>query len=52
MAMDWVPIRPERVCEVEYDRLDGDRLRHPARFLRWRPDREATSCTFDQIRQG
>ena len=50
MAMDWVPIRLDRVCEVEYDRFDGDRLRHPARFLRWRPDRDARSCTLDQIR--
>jgi ATP-dependent DNA ligase len=49
MAMDWVPIRLERVAEVEYDRFDGDRLRHAARFIRWRPDREAWSCTFDQI---
>jgi ATP-dependent DNA ligase len=50
MAMDWVPMRLDRVCEVEYDRFDGDRLRHPARFLRWRPDRDARSCTLDQIR--
>jgi ATP-dependent DNA ligase len=49
MAMDWVPIRLDRVCEVEYDRFDGDRLRHPARFLRWRPDRDPRSCTFDQL---
>ena len=49
MAMDWVPIRLDRVCEVEYDRFDGDRLRHPARFLRWRPDRDPESCTFDQL---
>jgi ATP-dependent DNA ligase len=49
MAMDWVPIRPDRVCEVEFDRFDGDRLRHAARFVRWRPDRNAASCTFDQL---
>ncbi len=49
MAMDWVPIRPDRVAEVEYDRFDGDRLRHAARFLRWRPDRDPRSCTFDQL---
>ena len=52
MAMDWVPIRPDRVCEVEYDRMDGDRLRHAARFLRWRPDRTAESCRFDQLEAG
>jgi ATP-dependent DNA ligase len=44
-----VPIRLERVAEVGYERFDGDRLRHPARFLRWRPDREPRSCTFDQL---
>ena len=52
LAMDWVPIRLDRVCEVEYDRFDGDRLRHPARFLRWRPDRDPRSCTVDQIREA
>jgi ATP-dependent DNA ligase len=49
MAHDWVPIALERVAEVAYDRFDGDRFRHPARFVRWRPDREARSCTFDQL---
>jgi ATP-dependent DNA ligase len=50
MALDWVPLVPERVCEVSYDHLDRDRLRHPARFLRWRPDRDPRSCTFEQLR--
>jgi ATP-dependent DNA ligase len=50
MVMDWVPIRLDRVCEVRYDRFDRDRFRHPARFLRWRPDRDPASCTFDQMR--
>jgi ATP-dependent DNA ligase len=49
MVHDWVPIRLERVAEVAYDRFDGDRFRHPARFLRWRPDRDPHSCTFDQL---
>jgi ATP-dependent DNA ligase len=49
MGMDWVPIRLDRVCEVQYDRFDGDRLRHPARFLRWRPDRDPETCTFEQL---
>ena len=51
MVMDWVPLRPELVCEVAYDTLDGRRLRHPARFRRWRPDRDPTSCTFDQLEE-
>ena len=50
MDLDWVPLRPERVAEVQYDTVDDDRFRHPARFVRWRPDRDARSCTFDQLR--
>jgi ATP-dependent DNA ligase len=46
---DWAPLPPERVCEVAYDQLDDHRFRHPARFRRWRPDRDSRSCTLDQI---
>ena len=49
MELDWVPLAPERVCEVAFDHLDRDRLRHPARFRRWRPDRDPRSCTFEQL---
>lgn len=48
MTMDWTPIEP-MVAEVRYDTLDGRRFRHPALFLRWRPDREPESCRFDQL---
>src|SRR4051812_9318587 len=50
MDLDWVPLRPVRVAEVQYDTVDDDRFRHPARFVRWRPDRDPSSCTFDQLR--
>jgi ATP-dependent DNA ligase len=46
---DWVRLRPERVAEVGYDQLEHRRFRHTGNFLRWRPDREPTSCTFDQL---
>ena len=49
MGLDWVPLRPELVCEVAYDHLDVDRFRHPARFRRFRLDRDARSCTFTQF---
>jgi ATP-dependent DNA ligase len=49
LPRDWAPLAPERVCEVAYDQLDDHRFRHPARFRRWRPDREPRSCTLDQI---
>ena len=49
MEHDWVPVRPELVCEVSYDRVDAGRWRHPARFVRWRPDRDARSCSLRQL---
>ena len=50
MVQDWLPLRPERVAEVSYDHLEGWRFRHPARFVRWRPDRTSRSCTVEQLR--
>ncbi|MFJ7420796.1 ATP-dependent DNA ligase [Streptomyces uncialis] len=48
--LSWVPVRPERVCEVAYDHMEnGARFRHTARFRRWRPDRTPASCTFEQL---
>jgi len=49
MPMDWVPMRPERVCEVRYSQVDGHRLRQPARLVRWRPDRTPESCKVEQL---
>lgn len=48
-ATDWIALRPERVVEFGYDQLESARLRHTASFLRWRPDRDPTSCTVDQL---
>ena len=45
----WEPLRPELVCEVAYDHLQGDRFRHGTTFRRWRPDRDPRSCTYDQL---
>jgi ATP-dependent DNA ligase len=47
--LSWEPLRIERVCEVKYDHLQGDRFRHAAVFLRWRPDREPRDCRYDQL---
>ena len=49
MPQDWVPLSGTRVAEVAYDRADNGRLRYPARLVRWRPDRDARSCTFAQF---
>jgi ATP-dependent DNA ligase len=47
--MSWEPLRPERVCEVKYDHLQGMRFRHAAVFLRWRPDKRPGDCRYDQL---
>lgn len=47
--VSFVRLRPERVLEVRYDQLEGSRFRHTVQFERWRPDRDARSCTYDQL---
>jgi ATP-dependent DNA ligase len=47
--VSFVRLRPERVLEVRYDQLEGDRFRHTVQFERWRPDRDARSCTDEQL---
>lgn len=47
--VSFVRLRPALVAEVRYDQMEGARFRHTAQFFRWRPDREAKSCTFDQL---
>ena len=47
--LSWEPLRVERVAEVKYDHMQGDRFRHAAVFLRWRPDREPRDCKYDQL---
>ncbi|WP_406089988.1 ATP-dependent DNA ligase [Streptomyces sp. NBC_01013] len=49
--MSWVALRPERVCEVAYDHMEGDRFRHTTQFRRWRPDRTPTGCTYAQLEE-
>ncbi|MGZ8260121.1 MAG: ATP-dependent DNA ligase [Caldimonas sp.] len=45
----WEALRPERVCEVKYDHLQGDRFRHATTFVRWRADKPAAACRYDQL---
>ena len=45
----WQPLRVERVCEVKYDHLQGDRFRHATTFIRWRDDKPALECRYDQL---
>ncbi len=49
--LSWEPLRPELVCEVAFDHLQGDRFRHAATFRRWRPDRSPADCRYDQLEE-
>lgn len=47
--LSFVTLEPSRVLEVRYDQMEGSRFRHTVQFERWRPDRDARSCTFEQL---
>jgi len=48
-SAEWKPLAPKLVCEVQYDHFTGGRFRHGTKFLRWRPDKKASMCKFDQV---
>ena len=48
-SMEWEPLRPELVAEVEYDHMQGSRFRHTAQFQRWRIDKPPSDCTYEQL---
>jgi ATP-dependent DNA ligase len=50
--LEWIEMRPGLVAEVAYDHASDGRIRHGAKWLRWRDDREPRSCTFDQLDFG
>ena len=47
--LSFVPLRPELVAEVAYDHMEGARFRHTTQWRHFRPDRDARSCTYDQL---
>ena len=49
--LSWEPLRLERVAEVAYDHLQGDRFRHATTFQRWRPDKQPADCRYDQLEE-
>ncbi len=46
----WEGLRPELVVEIAFDHITGHRIRHGARFLRWREDKEPRECRLEQLR--
>jgi ATP-dependent DNA ligase len=49
--LSWEALRPELVCEVAFDHLQGDRFRHATTFVRWRPDKSPADCRYDQLEE-
>jgi ATP-dependent DNA ligase len=47
--LSWEPLRIERVVEVKYDHMQGNRFRHGATFLRWRTDKAPKDCSYEQL---
>jgi ATP-dependent DNA ligase len=47
--LEWVTLRPELVVEVSFDHVSSGRIRHGAKLLRWREDKDPKDCTFDQL---
>ncbi|MGH9270564.1 MAG: ATP-dependent DNA ligase [Ilumatobacteraceae bacterium] len=51
--LSWVPIRTSAddglVAEVTFGQLENRRFRHGVSFIRWRPDRQPSSCRYDQL---
>ena len=48
-SAEWEPLRPKLVCEVQYDHFSQGRFRHGTKFLRWRPEKSAKQCTYEQL---
>lgn len=46
---EWERLEPKLVCEVRYDHFSGGRFRHGTKFMRWRPEKKAKSCTMEQV---
>ncbi len=49
-GLEEQPLRPELVAEVRYDKVQGRRFRHGTRLIRFRPDKDPTSCTWAELR--
>lgn len=50
-SMEWEPLDPKLVVEVEFDHFTGGRFRHGTKFLRWRPEKAPARCTMQQVRR-
>ncbi len=47
--LEWVSLRPELVIEVSFDHVSAGRIRHGAKLLRWRDDKDPAECLLEQL---
>ena len=50
-SMEWQPVEPKLVAEVQFDHFTGGRFRHGTKFLRWRPEKDPRQCTMEQVKR-
>jgi ATP-dependent DNA ligase len=50
--LEWVALRAELVIEVGYDHAAAGRIRHGARFRRFRDDKSPRECRFELLDEG
>jgi ATP-dependent DNA ligase len=50
-SMEWQPVDPKHVVEVQFDHFTGGRFRHGTKFLRWRPEKDPSQCTMEQVQR-
>jgi len=51
-SVEWKPLKPSLIAEVQFDHVSGQRFRHGTKFLRWRPDKKPSQCTMAQLNQN
>ncbi len=47
--LEWIGLRPELVVEIDFDHVSAGRIRHGAKLKRWREDKPASECSYDQL---
>ena len=47
--LEWVGLRPELVVEIDFDHVSAGRIRHGAKLRRWREDKSAAECSYEQL---
>ncbi len=47
--LEWIGLRPELVVEIDFDHVSAGRIRHGSKLKRWREDKPAAECLYEQL---